>query len=70
LGFLYTIDEQLQTLANGDLHSPLGRQNEGPPLVGIDHSLRCIVVQLYSGLLKVIPMDPTTGALSDAFDIR
>jgi len=36
----------------------------------IDPDCRLIGLHLYDGLFKAIPMDPSTGQLQDAFNIR
>jgi DNA damage-binding protein 1 len=49
----------------------IGRPLEGPQLCALDPAHRLIVLQLYGGMLKCIPLHPTSGKVDgDAFNVR
>ncbi|PAA85826.1 hypothetical protein BOX15_Mlig015655g2, partial [Macrostomum lignano] len=66
------------TLASGNLHERIGRQSENGPLGIVDPRGRVVALQLYEGLLKVIPVsfvqkpyNPEAGSDTlKAFNVR
>jgi len=65
-----TIKQAIVTKSNGELQDRIGRPAEAGQMAVIDPDCRVIGLHLYDGLFKVIPMDPTTGKLEEAFNIR
>ncbi|KAG2483888.1 hypothetical protein HYH03_017282 [Edaphochlamys debaryana] len=61
---------QLVTKANGDVADKIGRPADNGQLGFVDPACRLIGLHLYDGMLKVIPMDPKSGLLSEAFNLR
>ena len=58
------------TRAKGDVWSRTGRATSCGQLGVIDPNCRAIALHMYEGLVKIIPIDANSGALSDTFDIR
>jgi DNA damage-binding protein 1 len=64
------VNREFVTKANGDLADRVGKSRDlGDQLLAIDPQLRLIGMQLYDGLLKVVPIVPTVG-LGEAFNCR
>ena len=58
------------TKSNGDLRDRVGPPADFGQLVFIDPESRMIGLHLYRGMLKVIPVNPKTGALQDAINLK
>ena len=59
------------TRASGDASDAIGRPVDNGQLGTVDPECRAAALHLYDGLLKIVPMDPATGALgSEAFSAR
>ena len=61
---------ELVTRANGDVADRVGRPADTGTLGAADPGARAIGLHMYDGLFKVIPVDPRTGGLSEAFNVR
>ena len=61
---------ELVTRANGDIADRVGRPADTGTLGGVDPACRAVGLHLYDGLFKVIPVDPRSGSLSEAFNVR
>lgn len=67
----FDVDEKkIVTEANGDIADKIARPREMGQIAVIDPDRRMIGMHLYDGLFKVIPMDPVSGGISDAFNVR
>lgn len=64
----WNADNNLQTRAGGDLADRTGRPVEHGQIGIVDPDCRLIGVQMYDGLLKVMPMD--SAGFHEAFNIR
>lgn len=58
------------TKSNGDLRDRKGVMADFGQLVFMDPESRMIGLHLYRGMLKIIPVNPTTGALQDAINLK
>ena len=63
-------NDAVVTLETGSLYSRTGRPVQGPQLCSVDPLRRAIVVQLYEGVLSVLPVDARSGALGTPFEVR
>lgn len=61
---------QIVTRANGDIKDRTGRLSDSSRTAIIDPERRCIGLHLYDGVFKIIPMNPQTGHLSEAYNVR
>lgn len=61
---------EIITKANGNISDRTARPAEHTQVAIIDPENRMIILHLYVGMLNVIPMNPVTGALSEAFNLR
>jgi DNA damage-binding protein 1 len=59
---------EIITRANGDLQDRIGRLSDAGQLASIDPQNRMIAIQLYDGLLKIIPLEKSL--LKEAFNLR
>eukprot|EP01127_Copromyxa_protea_P023248 TRINITY_DN865_c0_g1_i1.p1 TRINITY_DN865_c0_g1~~TRINITY_DN865_c0_g1_i1.p1 ORF type:complete len:1101 (-),score=191.49 TRINITY_DN865_c0_g1_i1:52-3354(-) len=60
---------EIKTRANGDLRDRTGLPADAGHIGIIDPQSRAIVVHLYNGMLKVIPLD-ASGMLQEAYNLR
>jgi len=63
-------EQKIVTEANGDIADRIGRPRDMGQIAAIDPNRRMIGMHFYDGLYKVIPMDPQTGGIFDAFNLR
>lgn len=61
---------EIITKANGNISDRTARPAEHAQVAIIDPQNRMIILHLYVGILNIIPMNPETGALSEAFNLR
>eukprot|EP01094_Clydonella_sp_ATCC50884_P028366 TRINITY_DN848_c0_g1_i1.p1 TRINITY_DN848_c0_g1~~TRINITY_DN848_c0_g1_i1.p1 ORF type:complete len:1089 (-),score=323.39 TRINITY_DN848_c0_g1_i1:272-3538(-) len=65
-----TASLRICTKARGDLRDRIGKPTKVRQIATVDPGGRAIGLHLYNGLFKVLPLDPESGALHDAFNIR
>uniref|UniRef100_A0A7S0WJG8 DNA damage-binding protein 1 n=1 Tax=Chlamydomonas leiostraca TaxID=1034604 RepID=A0A7S0WJG8_9CHLO len=61
---------ELVSKAGGDVRDAVGRPVDAGHLVAVDPQCRLIALHLYDGMLKVLPLDPGSGRVSEAFNVR
>jgi hypothetical protein len=63
--------QSIETRSSGDISDMIGRETENGQIVVVDPLCRCIAMQLYEGVLKVLPLDANKSSeQKQAFNIR
>jgi DNA damage-binding protein 1 len=63
--------QPIETRSSGDIADTIGRETENGQIVVVDPLCRCIAMNLYEGMLKVLPLEPNKyGEPMQAFNIR